>query len=154
IYSEMLDRKVVGEAGAQVVLEECLRGEELSFLVLTDGTTVVPLVPSRDHKRVGEGDTGPNTGGMGAYSSDDLLSSTMQDWIMKHIAKPVVDALRAEGVPYKGVLYIGLMMTARGPMVLEFNSRFGDPDTQAVLFRLKSDLVEICESVAKGTLPT
>jgi len=153
IASEMLARKFVGEAGAQVVLEECLRGEELSFLVLTDGTTVVPLVPSRDHKRVGEGDTGPNTGGMGAYSSDDLLSSTMQDWIMKHIAKPVVDALRAEGVPYKGVLYIGLMMTARGPMVLEFNCRFGDPETQAVLFRLQSDLVEICESVAKGTLP-
>ena len=153
IASEMLARKFVGEAGAQVVLEECLRGEELSFLVLTDGNTVVPLVPSRDHKRVGEGDTGPNTGGMGAYSSDDLLSSTMQDWIMKHIAKPVVDALRAEGVPYKGVLYIGLMMTARGPMVLEFNCRFGDPETQAVLFRLQSDLVEICESVAKGTLP-
>jgi len=154
IASEMLARKFVGDAGAQVVLEECLRGEELSFLVLTDGNTVVPLVPSRDHKRVGDGDTGPNTGGMGAYSSDELLSSTMQDWIMKHIAKPVVDVLRAEGVPYKGVLYIGLMMTARGPMVLEFNCRFGDPETQAVLFRLKSDLVEICESVAKGTLPT
>jgi len=154
IASEMLARKFVGDAGAQVVLEECLRGEELSFLVLTDGNTVVPLVPSRDHKRVGDGDTGPNTGGMGAYSSDELLSSTMQDWIMNHIAKPVVDALRAEGVPYKGVLYIGLMMTARGPMVLEFNCRFGDPETQAVLFRLKSDLVEICESVAKGTLPT
>lgn len=153
IASEMLARKFVGEAGAQVVLEECLRGEELSFLVLTDGTTVVPLVPSRDHKRVGEGDTGPNTGGMGAYSSDDLLSSTMQDWIMRHIAKPVVDGLRAEGVIYKGILYIGLMMTARGPMVLEFNCRFGDPETQAVLFRLESDLVEICESVAKGTLP-
>jgi len=153
IASEMLARKFVGEAGAQVVLEECLRGEELSFLVLTDGTTVVPLVPSRDHKRVGEGDTGPNTGGMGAYSSDDLLSSTMQEWIMRHIAKPVVDGLRAEGVIYKGILYIGLMMTARGPMVLEFNCRFGDPETQAVLFRLESDLVELCESVAKGTLP-
>ena len=153
IAHDMLARKFVGEAGAQVVLEECLRGEELSFLVLTDGNTVVPLVPSRDHKRIGDGDTGPNTGGMGAYSSDDLLSNTMQEWIMKHIAKPVVDGLRAEGVVYKGVLYIGLMMTARGPMVLEFNCRFGDPETQAVLFRLESDLVEICESVANGTLP-
>lgn len=152
IASEMLARKFVGDAGTKVVLEECLRGEELSFLVLTDGSTVVPLVPSRDHKRVEEGDIGPNTGGMGAYASDDLLSSTMQDWIMRHIAKPVVDGLRAEGVIYKGVLYIGLMMTARGPMVLEFNCRFGDPETQAVLFRLESDLVEICESVAKGTL--
>ena len=152
IAHEMLARRFVGEAGAQVVLEECLHGEELSFLVLSDGNTVVPLVPSRDHKRIGEGDTGPNTGGMGAYSSDDLLSSTMQEWIMKHIAKPVVDGLRAEGVIYKGVLYIGLMMTARGPMVLEFNCRFGDPETQAVLFRLESDLVDICESVAKGTL--
>ena len=120
---------------------------------MTDGTTVVPLVPSRDHKRIGENDTGPNTGGMGAYSSEDLLGNTMRDWIMKHIAKPVVDGLRAEGVVYKGVLYIGLMMTARGPMVLEFNCRFGDPETQAVLFRLESDLVDICESVVKGTLP-
>ena len=153
IALDMLARKFVGEAGAQVVLEECLRGEELSFLVLTDGTTVVPLVPSRDHKRIGENDTGPNTGGMGAYSSEDLLGNTMRDWIMKHIAKPVVDGLRAEGVVYKGVLYIGLMMTARGPMVLEFNCRFGDPETQAVLFRLESDLVDICESVVKGTLP-
>jgi len=114
---------------------------------------VVPLVPSRDHKRIGDGDSGPNTGGMGAYSSDDLLGNTMREWIMNHIARPVVDGLRAEGVTYKGILYIGLMMTARGPMVLEFNCRFGDPETQAVLFRLESDLVEICEAVAKGTLP-
>jgi len=152
IAGEMLARKFVGDAGTQVVLEEFLKGEELSFLVITDGATIVPLVPSRDHKRVGDGDTGPNTGGMGAYSSDDLLDHTMREWIMHHIAEPVVRGMRAEGVTYKGVLYIGLMMTARGPMVLEFNCRFGDPETQAVLFRLESDLVDACEAVAKGSL--
>ena len=152
VAGEMLSGKLVGDAGSKVVLEEFLEGEELSFLVMTDGTTIVPLVPSRDHKKVGDGDTGPNTGGMGAYSSDDLLSRTMREWIVHHIARPVVDGMRAEGVTYKGVLYIGLMMTARGPMVLEFNCRFGDPETQAVLFRLESDLVNACEAVAKGAL--
>jgi phosphoribosylamine--glycine ligase len=152
VAGDMLARKFVGEAGAQVIVEELLRGDELSFLVITDGVNIVPLAPSRDHKRVGEGDTGPNTGGMGAYSSDDLLDNTMREWIMHHIARPVVDGMRAEGATYKGVLYIGLMMTARGPMVLEFNCRFGDPETQAVLFRLQSDLVDVCESVATGTL--
>jgi len=152
VAGEMLARKLVGDAGAKVVLEEFLKGEELSFLVMTDGTTIVPLVPSRDHKRVGDGDTGPNTGGMGAYSSDPLLDNTMREWILNHIAKPVIEGMRAEGIVYKGVLYIGLMMTARGPMVLEFNCRFGDPETQAVLFRLESDLVDVCEAVAKGSL--
>jgi phosphoribosylamine--glycine ligase len=152
VAGEMLSGKLVGDAGAQVVLEECLQGEELSFLVITDGSTIVPLVSSRDHKRVGDADTGPNTGGMGAYSSDDLLDAKMREWIMHHIAEPVVQGMRAEGVTYKGVLYIGLMMTARGPMVLEFNCRFGDPETQAVLFRLESDLVDACQAVAKGSL--
>jgi phosphoribosylamine--glycine ligase len=152
VAGEMLARKMVGDAGAKVVLEEFLKGEELSFLVMTDGTTIVPLVPSRDHKRVGDGDTGPNTGGMGAYSSDHLLDPKMREWILHHIAEPVIQGLRAEGIVYKGVLYIGLMMTARGPMVLEFNCRFGDPETQAVLFRLESDLVDACEAVARGTL--
>ena len=152
VAGEMLSRKMVGDAGAKVVLEEFLKGEELSFLVLTDGATIVPLVPSRDHKRVGDGDTGPNTGGMGAYSTDDLLAAPMREWILGHIAKPVIEGMRAEGIAYKGVLYIGLMMTARGPMVLEFNCRLGDPETQAVLFRLESDLVEVCEAVAKGSL--
>ena len=152
VAGEMLARKLVGDAGAQVVIEECLQGEELSFLVLTDGQTIVPLVPSRDHKRVGDGDTGPNTGGMGAYSNDALLDATMREWIIHHIARPVVDGMRAEGVVYKGVLYIGLMMTARGPMVLEFNCRFGDPETQAMLFRLESDLLTACEAVANGSL--
>jgi phosphoribosylamine--glycine ligase len=152
VAGEMLARKLLGDAGAKVVLEEFLKGEELSFLVLTDGTTIVPLIPSRDHKRVGDADTGPNTGGMGAYSTDGLLDNTMREWILNHIAKPVIEGLRAEGIVYKGVLYIGLMMTARGPMVLEFNCRLGDPETQAVLFRLESDLVDICESVTKGAL--
>jgi phosphoribosylamine--glycine ligase len=150
VAAEMLNRRLVGEAGALVVLEEFLEGEELSFLVLSDGNTVLPLVPSRDHKRVGDGDTGPNTGGMGAYSDDVLLDSTMREWLMHHVAQPVVEGMKSEGVPYKGVLYIGLMMTARGPMVLEFNCRFGDPETQAVLFRLESDLAEICDAVAQG----
>jgi phosphoribosylamine--glycine ligase len=152
VAGEMLARKLLGDAGSKVVLEEFLKGEELSFLVLTDGTTIVPLIPSRDHKRVGDGDTGPNTGGMGAYSSDALLDNKMRDWILNHIAKPVVEGMRAEGIVYKGVLYIGLMMTARGPMVLEFNCRLGDPETQAILFRLESDLVDVCESVTKGAL--
>src|SRR5947209_4542973 len=152
VAGQMLSRKLVGDAGSKVVLEEFLEGEELSFLVMTDGTTIVPLLPSRDHKRANDGDTGPNTGGMGAYSSDDLLSSTMREWIVNHIARPVVNGMRAEGVTYKGVLYIGLMMTARGPMVLEFNCRFGDPETQALLFRLESDFFDACEAVAKGGL--
>jgi phosphoribosylamine---glycine ligase len=150
VAAEMLNRRLVGDAGALVVLEEFLEGEELSFLVLSDGNSVLPLVPSRDHKRVADGDTGPNTGGMGAYSDDRLLDSTMREWLMNHVAHPVVDGMKSEGVPYKGVLYIGLMMTARGPMVLEFNCRFGDPETQAVLFRMESDLVEICDAVAQG----
>src|SRR5439155_23624820 len=150
VAGQMLSRKLVGDAGSKVGLEEFLEGEELSFLVMTDGTTIVPLLASRDHKRANDGDTGPNTGGMGAYSSDDLLSSTMREWIVNHIARPVVNGMRAEGVTYKGVLYIGLMMTARGPMVLEFNCRFGDPETQALLFRLESDLCEALEASIEG----
>ncbi|HET9742715.1 MAG TPA: phosphoribosylamine--glycine ligase [Terriglobales bacterium] len=153
VASEMLSQKLVGEAGSRVVIEEFLHGEELSFLVVSDGNRIVPLVPSRDHKRIGDSDTGPNTGGMGAYSDDRLLDDSMREWLVHHIARPVVDAMRAEGTPYKGVLYIGLMMTARGPMVLEFNCRFGDPETQAVLFRLESDLVDVCESASQGALP-
>ncbi len=152
VAAEMLSRRLVGEAGSQVVLEEFLKGEELSFLVFSDGHTVVPLVPSRDHKRLGDGDTGPNTGGMGAYSSDALLDATMREWLVHHIAEPVISGLKREGTAYKGVLYIGLMMTARGPMVLEFNCRFGDPEAQAVLFRMESDLIDACEAVVNGTL--
>ena len=135
-----------------VVIEEFLVGDEVSFLCLTDGKDVVPLVPAQDHKRIGEGDTGPNTGGMGVYSTDEILEPTMQEWIMHHIARPTVRGMAEEETPFVGVLYIGLMMTARGPQVLEFNARFGDPETQAILLRLESDLVEALEACVDGRL--
>ena len=150
VAAEMFSGKLVGEAGARVVLEECLKGDELSFLVLSDGERVVPLVAAQDHKRVGDGDTGPNTGGMGAYSTADLVDEKMRDWLVNHIARPVVEGMKAEGAEYKGVLYCGLMMTARGPMVLEFNCRFGDPETQPILMRLESDLLEAIEASVEG----
>lgn len=143
---------LLGEAAQQVVLEEFLEGDEVSFLCLCDGTNVVPLVPSQDHKRVGEGDTGPNTGGMGVYSTDTLLEPAMTEWIMHHIAEPTIRGMAEEETPFAGVLYVGLMMTARGPQVLEFNARFGDPETQALLVRLDSDLLDALEACAEGRL--
>ena len=150
VAAEMLSGKMVGEAGARVVLEECLTGDELSFLVLSDGERVAPLVAAQDHKRAGDGDTGPNTGGMGAYSTADIVDDKMRDWLLNHIARPVVAGMKAEGSEFKGVLYCGLMMTARGPMVLEFNCRFGDPETQPILMRLESDLLEAIEASIEG----
>jgi len=150
VAAEMLSGKMLGEAGARVVLEECLKGDELSFLVFSDGERVAPLVAAQDHKRVGDGDTGPNTGGMGAYSTSDIVDEKMRDWLVHHIAQPVVAGMKAEGAEFKGVLYCGLMMTARGPMVLEFNVRFGDPETQPILMRLESDLVEAFEASIEG----
>src|SRR5580692_10548844 len=148
--AEMFSGKMVGEAGTRVVLEEFLTGDELSFLVLSDGERVAPLVAARDHKRVGDGDVGPNTGGMGAYTTADIIDENMRDWLVNHIARPVVTGMKAEGAEYKGVLYCGLMMTARGPMVLEFNCRFGDPETQPILMRLESDLVDALEASIAG----
>jgi len=148
--AEMLSGKMVGEAGARVVLEECLKGDELSFLVLSDGERVAPLVAAQDHKRVGDGDTGPNTGGMGAYSYAGLLDQQMTHWLLQHIAIPVIEGMKAEGMEYKGILYCGLMMTPRGPQVLEFNCRFGDPETQPILMRLESDLLEAIEASVEG----
>jgi phosphoribosylamine--glycine ligase len=148
--AEMLSGKLVGEAGARVVIEECLEGDEISFLVLSDGDRVAALVAAQDHKRVGDGDTGPNTGGMGAYSFPALLDEQMTQWLLHHVAQPVVDGMKAEGAEYKGVLYCGLMMTARGPMVLEFNCRFGDPETQPILMRMESDLIEAIEASIEG----
>ena len=148
--SEMLSGKMLGGAGARVVIEECLKGDELSFLVLSDGERVAPLVAAQDHKRLGDGDTGPNTGGMGAYSISQLLDEQMSNWLLQHVARPVIDGMKAEGMEYKGVLYCGLMMTARGPMVLEFNCRFGDPETQPILMRLDSDLLEAIEASIEG----
>jgi phosphoribosylamine---glycine ligase len=150
VASEMLSGKMLGEAGSRVVLEECLQGDELSFLVVSDGERVAPLVAAQDHKRVGDGDTGLNTGGMGAYSTPEIVDDTMRDWLVHHIARPVVDGMKAEGAEYKGVLYCGLMMTARGPMVLEFNCRFGDPETQPILMRLESDLLDTLEASIAG----
>src|SRR5438874_3728946 len=147
---EMLSGKMVGEAGARVVIEECLQGDEISFLVLSDGERVAPLVAAQDHKRVGDGDSGPNTGGMGAYSFPGLLDDQMTHWLLQHVAGPVVEGMKAEGMEYKGILYCGLMMTARGPMVLEFNCRFGDPETQPILMRLESDLLEAIEASVEG----
>jgi phosphoribosylamine---glycine ligase len=146
----MFSGKLLGSPVTRVVLEEFLEGEELSFLVLSDGERVAPLVSSQDHKRIGEGDTGANTGGMGAYSSDTLTDRAMIEWLLNHIARPVIVGMKAEGTPYRGILYCGLMMTPRGPMVLEFNCRFGDPETQAVLMRLDSDLLEAIEAAIEG----
>src|SRR5258707_7763791 len=146
----MLSGKMLGECGVRVVLEDCLKGDELSFLVLSDGERVAPLVAAQDRKRVGDGDTGPNTGGMGAYSTADIVDDKMRDWLVNHIAQPVIAGMKAEGAEFKGVLYCGLMMTARGPMVLEFNARFGDPETQPILMRMESDLIEAIEASIEG----
>jgi phosphoribosylamine--glycine ligase len=147
---DMLNGKMLGEAGKRVVLEKCLKGDELSFLVLSDGERVVPLVASQDHKRVFDDDQGPNTGGMGAYSTDQIVDTQMREWLVTHIARPVVAGMRAEGAPYKGILYCGIMMTARGPVVLEFNCRFGDPETQPIMMRIESDLVDALEASIQG----
>jgi phosphoribosylamine--glycine ligase len=144
--------KLLGEAAQQVLVEEFLEGEEISFLCLSDGKHVAPLAPAQDHKCIGEGDTGPNTGGMGVYSTDAMLEPAMQEWILRHIAEPTVRGMAEEDTPFVGVLYCGLMMTARGPQVLEFNARFGDPETQAILLRLESDLVEALEASIDGRL--
>jgi phosphoribosylamine---glycine ligase len=143
---------LLGAVEESIVIEEFLEGEEISFLVLSDGLHATPLVPAQDHKRIGEGDTGLNTGGMGVYSTDAMLAETMQSWLVQHIAQPTIDGMAAEETPFTGVLYCGLMMTARGPMVLEYNARFGDPETQAILIRLESDLVEGLESCVEGRL--
>src|SRR3981081_1524280 len=150
VAAEMLSGKMVGEAGSRVVLEECLKGDELSFLVLSDGERVAPLVAAQDHKRVDDGDTGPNTGGMGAYSTAAIIDDKMRDWLINHIARPLGEGMKSEGAEYKGLLYCGLMMTARGPMVLEFNCCFRDPETQPILMRLESDLVEALEASIEG----
>ena len=150
--SGLMAGKLLGAIQPAIVIEEFLTGEEISFLLLSDGRHVVPLVPAQDHKRIGEGDKGPNTGGMGAYSTDGMLDGQMQEWILNHIALPTIAGMAAEDAPFMGVLYCGLMMTARGPMVLEYNARFGDPETQAILARLDSDLVATLQACVDGRL--
>jgi len=150
LASEMLAGKVLEGAGRCVVLEECLEGEEISFMVVSDGERVIPLTAAQDFKRVNDGDSGPNTGGMGAYSTSTLVDEEMQEWLLTHVARPVIAGMKAEGSPYKGILYCGLMMTPRGPMVLEFNCRFGDPETQPVLMRMDSDLLGLFIASIEG----
>ena len=141
-----------GGAGAQVVIEEFMEGEEASFFALTDGTAIVPFGSAQDHKRVGDGDTGPNTGGMGAYSPAPVLTSELQARVMAEIIEPTVRTMRAEGKPYQGVLFAGLMLTPEGPKLIEYNARFGDPECQVLMMRLQSDLVPILLACAQGTL--
>ncbi|WFL78595.1 phosphoribosylamine--glycine ligase [Altererythrobacter arenosus] len=141
-----------GEAGAEVVIEEFMRGEEASFFALTDGTTILPFGSAQDHKRVGEGDTGPNTGGMGAYSPAPVLTPALERQVMDDIIGPTVATMKAEGIPYSGVLYAGLMLTEQGPRLIEYNCRFGDPECQVLMTRLESDLAEIMLACAEGRL--
>ena len=137
--------------GGTLVLEEFLTGEELSFFALCDGTTAVSIAAAQDHKRIGEGDTGPNTGGMGAYSTDALLPDELRDWLLQHVAQPTVDGMRAEGNPFQGILFCGIMMTPSGPSVLEFNTRWGDPETEAILLRMETDVMELIDASIDGT---
>ena len=147
-----MKEKAFGEAGSRVVVEEFLRGEEASFLAFTDGETVLPLPTSQDHKAIFDGDKGPNTGGMGAYSPAPVVTEVLHRQVMETVMLPTIKALAAEGCPYKGVLYAGLMIDKGVVKVLEFNCRFGDPEAQPLLMRLKTDLVEIMEAVIDGRL--
>jgi phosphoribosylamine--glycine ligase len=151
VAEAMHDRRF-GSAGAALVIEEYLEGEEASFFALCDGTTALPFGTAQDHKRVGDGDTGPNTGGMGAYSPALCLTSELEDEVMARIIRPTVRGMAAEGHPYKGILYAGLMLTPKGPKLIEFNVRFGDPECQVLALRLKSDLLPALLAARDGVL--
>lgn len=148
----MMEDKIFGEAGGRIVVEECMVGEEASLLAFVDGKTIVPMIAAQDHKRIFDYDRGPNTGGMGAYAPAPVLTAELRQEVEKTILRPVVDGLAQEGITYKGCLYAGLMITEEGPKVVEFNCRFGDPETQAVLPLLDGDLADIMYACAKGTL--
>lgn len=148
----VMERNEWGAGGKRILLEEGLEGDELSFIVVTDGKNYEPLVPTRDHKRVFDGNQGPNTGGMGAYSTEDLLPEPLRKTIVGAIVEPTLWGLAADKIPYQGFLYIGLMLTSSGPKVLEFNCRLGDPETQAILARMDFDLADALEDVAAGNL--
>jgi phosphoribosylamine--glycine ligase len=154
--TEFIERAMVkaefGEAGSRVMLEEALEGEELSYIILTDGTNFIRMAPARDHKRVFDNDKGPNTGGMGVYSTDDILAPALEKTIVETIVRPTLDGMRADGMPYRGFLYFGLMLTDEGPKVLEFNCRLGDPETEAVLPRADFDFAQACMRAALGDL--
>ena len=149
---EALNDNKFGEAGSEIVIEECLIGEEASFHVLVDGENVIPLASAQDHKPVGEGDTGPNTGGMGTYSPAPILNKDLTQEIMQKFIIPTVNGMKKEGHIYRGVLYAGLMITEDGPKLIEYNARFGDPETQVLLMRLKTDLLPALIACADGTL--
>jgi phosphoribosylamine---glycine ligase len=148
----VLGKREFGEGGGKLLIEEALEGKELSFIVVSDGRDFVPLVPTRDHKRAFDGDLGPNTGGMGAYSCDGIESRSMEVEILARIVEPTFTALEREGCSYRGFLYFGLMLTTAGPTVLEFNCRLGDPETQAIVARMEFDLGELLGAVADGKL--
>ena len=150
--NSMMRARLFGEAGSRILIEECLVGEEVSVLALVDGTNFIPLSPSQDHKRAFENDEGPNTGGMGAYSPVPMLEPGLLEEISRTILEPVVRGMEKEGTPFVGILYAGLMLTASGPKVLEFNVRFGDPETQAILPRMKSDLTQLMLAAVEGKL--
>lgn len=151
---DMLSGNRFGEAGSRVVIEEFLDGEEASFIVMTDGEFILPFATSQDHKRAGNGDTGPNTGGMGAYSPAPVVTPDIHDRIMKEVVEPTVKGMASEGNKYVGFLYAGLMIAPDGtPKVIEYNCRFGDPETQPIMLRMQSDLVELCLATLNGNLP-
>lgn len=147
-----MDENELGAGGKRLLLEETLEGEELSFIIVTDGQRYASLVPTRDHKRVFDGNRGPNTGGMGAYSTDELLPPKVRDHVLDSIVEPTLHGLASEGIPYQGFLYVGLMLTASGPKVLEFNCRLGDPETQAIVARMDFDLAQVLAELAAGIL--
>lgn len=148
----IMEKKAFGKAGDRVIIEEFLKGEEASFLAITDGKTVLPLPPCQDHKAIFDGDKGPNTGGMGAYSPTPIITPKLKEEIIDSIMIPTVKAMEKEGRPYKGVLYAGLMITENGPKVLEYNCRFGDPETQPIMMRLRNDLVDVLSAAVEGKL--
>lgn len=149
---DLMRKKALGSAGERVLLEECMLGEEMSFILLTDGHGVLPLAPTQDHKPVFDNDQGPNTGGMGAYSDDSILDAPLRRTILSRIVMPTLEGMAAEGTPYQGFLYCGLMLTEEGPKVLEYNVRLGDPEAQPILMRLRSDLVELLLALREGQL--
>lgn len=149
---QIMTEKVFGDAGKRIIIEEFLTGEEISMLAFTDGKHCIPMVSSQDHKKIGDGDQGLNTGGMGSYSPVPFIRNQDQKWILENIFKPTIQALRQEGREFKGVLYAGLVLTRDGIKVLEFNARFGDPETQVILPALKTDLVEIMQAALSGDL--
>jgi phosphoribosylamine--glycine ligase len=149
---QIMVEKIFGEAGHRVVIEECLKGEEASFIAFTDGKTILPLASSQDHKQIFDGDRGPNTGGMGAYSPAPVVTDQVHKRIVEEILKPMIEAMAAEGKVYKGVLYAGIMVCDGFPKVLEFNARFGDPETQPVFMRMKGDIIPMLEACMKGNL--